>query len=108
VVRGESPLGELQRDTRARTLSEQGELQKANDTLQSDVNIWQRLVSEYSDMLEYNLGLSSAQQSQAVLMVTRGESAESMPILPQARERLQDTLDCVGPHTEGNLLLRNI
>ncbi len=96
------------KETLARSLSEQGELQKANDTLQSAVTIWQRLVSEYPDVLEYNLGLSSAQQSQAVLMVARGESAESLPILAQARERLQETLDRVGPHAEGNLLMRNI
>ncbi len=69
---------------------------------------WQRLVTEYPDVLEYNLGLSSAQQSQAVLMVARGESAESLPILAQARERLQETLDRVGPHAQGNLLMRSI
>ncbi len=96
------------KETLARTLSEQGELQKANDTLQSAVTIWQRLATEYPDVLEYNLGLSSAEQSQAVLMVARGESAESLPILVQARERLQETLDRIGPHAEGNVLMRSI
>ncbi len=92
----------------AHTLKELDELVMAHETCDSSLRLWEQLQLEYSDMLEYEVGMAAAQQNLGAIVVAQGQAAEGISMLTQSRDRLQKLVDRIGPHDRSNDLLRTI
>ncbi len=92
----------------AHTLKELGVLESAYETCESSLLLWEKLVSEYPDMLEYQVGLAEAQHNASSIVVAQGQAVEGMSMLTKSRDSLLEILDRIGPHERSNELLRTI
>ena len=95
-------------DLLAHTLQEQGELELAQASAQTAIGLWEQLVSEIPDVVEYEGGLASAQRTLGAVQVAQGQATAGLELLTQARDRLQRTLERIGPHDPSDELLRSV